>query len=78
MRPGGHVLVGFQSGDGARDVSAAYRPFGHDIQLERHLYTADQVVTRLRRVGLREVSRLVRGARGIEKDEQAVLLAIAS
>ncbi|HEV7194856.1 MAG TPA: class I SAM-dependent methyltransferase [Pedococcus sp.] len=78
VRPGCHVLVGFQSGDGARDVSAAYRRFGHDIQLERHLYTADQVATRLRTAGLRELSRLVRRARGIEKDDQAVLLATAS
>lgn len=78
VRPGGHVLVGFQSGEGVRDVSAAYRRFGHEIQLQRHLYTADQVAAQLRTVGLREVSRLVRRARGTERDDQAVLLATAS
>ena len=33
LRPGGHVLVGFQSGEGTRDVSVAYRRFGHEIEL---------------------------------------------
>jgi ubiquinone/menaquinone biosynthesis C-methylase UbiE len=75
VRPGGHVLVGFQSGEGARDVSAAYRRFGHEIRLHRHLFTADQVSGQLRTAGLREVSRLVRCARGPEKDDHAVLLA---
>ena len=54
LRPGGHVLVGFQSGEGVRDVSAAYSRFGHEVRLERHLFTADQVAARLTAVGLRE------------------------
>jgi hypothetical protein len=49
LRPTGHVLVGFQSDEGRRDVSGAYRRFGHEIQLERHLYTADQVASERRR-----------------------------
>jgi SAM-dependent methyltransferase len=77
LRPAGTVLVGFQSGDGVRDVSAAYRRFGHDIELERHLHTADQVASRLEAVGLRETCRLVRRARGQERDDQAFLLAEA-
>ena len=77
LRPSGHVLVGFQSGDGTRDVSGAYRNFGHEIQLERHLYTADQVASQIEAAGLREVCRLVRRAQGKEKDDQAVLLAMA-
>jgi SAM-dependent methyltransferase len=77
LRPAGHVLVGFQSGEGARDVSAAYRRFGHEVELERHLYTADQVGSWLEGAGLREVCRLVRRAQGEEKDDQAVLLAQA-
>jgi ubiquinone/menaquinone biosynthesis C-methylase UbiE len=77
LRPGGHVLVGFQSGEGTRDVPASYRRFGHEIQLERHLYTADQVASRFEAVGLREVCRLVRRAQGKERDDQAVLLAKA-
>lgn len=77
LRPGGQVLVGFQYGEGSRDVSAAYRRFGHHVQLERHLYTADDVAARLAAVGLREVCRLVRRAQGNERDDQAVLLAEA-
>lgn len=77
LRPGGHLLVGFQSGEGIRDVSAAYRRFGHEVELERHCYTADQVVSQLEAVGLREVSRLVRRAQGTERDDQAILLAQA-
>ncbi len=77
LRPGGHLLVGFQSGAGTRDVSAAYRRFGHEVVLERHLHTADQVAKEMTAVGLREVSRLVRRAQGNERDDQAVLLARA-
>ena len=74
LRPGGHVLVGFQSGEGTRDVSGAYRRFGHEVQLERHLYTPDHVACQIEAAGLREVCRLVRRAQGNEKDDQAVLL----
>lgn len=74
LRPGGHVLVGFQSGAGTRDVSWAQR---HEIPLERHLYTAEHVASQLEAAGLREVCRLVRRAQGKEKDDQAVLLAKA-
>lgn len=77
LRPAGHLVVGFQSGDGKRDVSAAYRRFGHDVELERHLYEPDEVAMRLEAVGLREVCRLLRRAQGHEKDDQAVLLAKA-
>jgi ubiquinone/menaquinone biosynthesis C-methylase UbiE len=77
LGPGGHLLVGFQAGDGKRDVSGAYRRFGHEIHLERHLYPADHIASRLTEVGLEEVCRLVRRAQGTEKDGQAFLLAQA-
>ncbi|MFC6008153.1 class I SAM-dependent DNA methyltransferase [Angustibacter luteus] len=77
LRPGGHLLVGFQTGEGTRDVSAAYRRFGHEIELERHCYPADQVAGHLEAAGLRESARLVRTAQGNERDGQAVLLAQA-
>jgi ubiquinone/menaquinone biosynthesis C-methylase UbiE len=77
LRPAGHLLVSFQSGEGTRDVSGAYRQFGHQIRLERHLYTPDSVASRIEAAGLREVCRLVRRAQGREKDDQAVLLAKA-
>ena len=77
LRPAGHLLVGFQSGEGTRDVSEAYRRSGHDVRLERHLATADQVASRLGSAGLQEVCRLVRSAQGTERDDQAFLLATA-
>ncbi|WP_369054328.1 class I SAM-dependent DNA methyltransferase [Kineococcus terrestris] len=77
LRPGGHVVVAFQSGEGVRDVSAAYRRLGHDVRLERYLVTADEVAAGLRDVGLREECRLVRRPRGAEQDDQAVVLAQA-
>ncbi|MEH1167073.1 methyltransferase domain-containing protein [Micromonospora sp. CPCC 205539] len=76
LRPTGHLLVGFQAGEGTRDVSGAYRQFGHEVVLERHLYTPDQIASHLEAAGLREVGRLVRRA-GREKDDQAFLLARA-
>ena len=77
LRPDGHVLVGFQSGEGARDLSAAYRRLGHEIQLERYLYSADQVAAQIEAVGMRELCRLVRRAQGNERDDQAFLIAKA-
>jgi hypothetical protein len=71
------VVVGFQAGEGPRDVSVAYRRFGHEIELERHCYTADEVALRLESAGLQEVCRMVRRARGTERDDQAVLIARA-
>jgi SAM-dependent methyltransferase len=75
LRPGGYVLVGFQSGEGIRDVSGAYRRFGHEIELERYLYLPGHVASTMEAAGLREVCRLVRRADCNEKDDQAVLLA---
>ena len=75
LRPGGHVLAGFQSGAGVRDVFAAYRRSGHKVELQRYLVTADQVASRLASVGVREVCRLVRRAQDNERDDQAFVLA---
>jgi SAM-dependent methyltransferase len=77
LRPGGHLLIGLQSGEGARDVSAAYAKFGHDVELERHLYTPDEVAILIEGAGLTEVARMVRRAREGERDDQAALLAQA-
>ena len=56
------------------DVSAAYRRFGHEVQLERHLYTPEQVASHVHGACLREVCRLLRRAQGTERDDQSVLL----
>ncbi len=78
LRPGGHVLIGSQSGDGVRDVAPAYRRLGHEIELVRYLTTADQIAARIEAVGLRESARLVRRAGDSERDDQTVVLAGAS
>jgi SAM-dependent methyltransferase len=75
LRPGGWLLAGFQAGEGTRDVAVAYRRFGHEVKLDRYLYTADQVASQVEAAGLREVARLVRRAQGTERDDQAALLA---
>jgi SAM-dependent methyltransferase len=77
LRARGYLLIAFQSGYGTRDVGAAYRGFGHDVQLRRYLTTADDVATHLGVVGLSETCRLVRAAQGSEWDAQTVMLARA-
>ena len=71
LRPGGHVLVGFQCGVGMRDV-----PWAHDrgLELDRHLHAVDDVADSLEAAGLRELCRLVRRPRPEERDDQAFLL----
>ena len=78
LRPGGHLLVGFQSGSGTRDLAASYRRLGHEVRLDRYLFTADEVAARCEAAGLHELCRMVRRPRGRERDDQAVLLAQAS
>ncbi|MEW1952208.1 class I SAM-dependent methyltransferase [Terrabacter sp. NPDC080008] len=75
-RPGGHLLVASQAGHGIRDVAPSYRRFGHDITLERHLYTAEHLAEALAAAGAGEVARLVRRPTGNERDDQAVVLAV--
>ncbi len=77
LRPGGHILIGTQSGDGVRDVAPAYRRFGHEVELLRYLTTADQIAARLEGVGLRETARMVRRSGGSERDGETVVLANA-
>lgn len=78
LRPGGHLLVAFQAGVGTHDLAPTYRRFGHDIRLTRHLFDVDGVAKHLRSAGLLETCRLVRAARGSEKDPQAMLIARAA
>ncbi len=74
LRPGGHVLVGFQSGEGVREV-VGYRRFGHDVSLHRQLFPADEVVAHLAAPGLTEVCRMQRAPVGREAEGQAMVLA---
>lgn len=74
VRPGGHLLLGFQSGTGTRDLAATYRRLGHDVELVRYLRTAEEMAALLDELGTQEVARLVRAAVGTEVDDQATLL----
>ena len=75
LRPGGHVLIGFQSGTGVRNVAPAFEQFGHHIELVRHLYTADQVAAWMSVSGLEESCREVRSVDDGGPDGHAFLLA---
>lgn len=75
LRPGGLVLVAFQTGSGVQDVSEAYRRHGHDIELVRYRRSVEEVVDALGATGLGEVARLERRAAAHERDGQAVVVA---
>ncbi len=75
LRPGGHLVVAFQAGVGTHDLAPTYRRYGHDVQLERHLFDVDEVAAQLQAADLHETCRLVRAARGTESDPQVILIA---
>lgn len=75
LRDGGHLLVGFQAGSGVHDTAPTYRQHGHEVDLVRHRFSAEEVSSWLSRAGLEEVARLVRRPAGHEGDDQAVVLA---
>jgi len=75
LRPGGHLLVAFQAGEGVHDTSATYRRHGHEVDLLRHRFAADEAAAWMAASGLRETCRLVRRPEGNERDDQAVLIA---
>jgi len=72
LAPGGHLLVGFQVGDGLRHLSNAY---GHDVSCDAYLLSPDRMADLMGAAGLVVSARLVREARGREKTPQAALLA---
>lgn len=77
LRPGGYLLVGFQAGEGVHDTSATYRRYGHDVELVRYRFTADEVAAWIAASGLSETCRLLRRPQGTERDDQAILIARA-
>ncbi|MEH0110921.1 class I SAM-dependent methyltransferase [Tersicoccus sp. MR15.9] len=75
VKPGGHVLLAFQSGSGVTEVSGAYRQRGLDVALYRHDRTADDAVAALLAAGMEEVARLERAPAAHERTAQAVVIA---
>ncbi|WP_298890542.1 bifunctional 2-polyprenyl-6-hydroxyphenol methylase/3-demethylubiquinol 3-O-methyltransferase UbiG [uncultured Serinicoccus sp.] len=75
LRPGGHVLLAFQVGDGVRDVGRGFTAYGHRVTLNRYHRSVPDVASRLERQGMPVVARLERGPVGSELDPQAVVVA---
>ncbi|GGC82248.1 methyltransferase [Tersicoccus solisilvae] len=75
VRPGGFVLLAFQSGAGVVELSGAYREHGLDVILYRHDRTADDVAAALLAAGMDEVARLERAPAAHERTPQAVIIA---
>lgn len=76
VRPGGHLLVGFQAGSGAVDLAESYGRHGHDVVLSRYLRDPDRMSSLLGAAGADEVTRLIRPPeQPWEGEDQAVILA---
>ncbi|WP_236571884.1 class I SAM-dependent methyltransferase [Janibacter melonis] len=75
VRPGGLVLVGFQTGSGVRDLGERMRERGLAVDhLPRWHREPDAVLSLLARAGLVEVAVMRRGPVGAEQDGQAAVL----
>ncbi|MBS3178120.1 MULTISPECIES: class I SAM-dependent DNA methyltransferase [unclassified Pseudoclavibacter] len=72
LRPGGLVLLGYQSGEGHRDLD---QPYGHEVELRAFLYRTGDVVAALSTGGFDLVARLDRAARRSERCAQGFVLA---
>jgi hypothetical protein len=72
LRPGGHLLLGFQVGDTVRHLDHAY---GHDISADAYRLSPDRVADGLTAAGLTVTTRVVRQPMGLEPTPQGYLLA---
>lgn len=75
LRPGGLLLLGFQTGNGMRRVGKGYQGLGYDVVMNRYHRSPDEMVERLEHAQLELVARMERAAVGSEADGQAVLIA---
>jgi SAM-dependent methyltransferase len=74
LRPGGHVLLAFQSGDADDRVRLSER-FGQEITLDYHWRTPDTVADALAKAGLQLQARVLREPQEEETRPRAFLLA---
>lgn len=75
VRPGGFLLLGFQAGDGSKDLAGSYGRHGHDVVLARFRRTPEAMTALMAEAGAAEVARLVRRpVQAWEDDDQAVIL----
>lgn len=75
LRPGGLLLLAFQTGTGVRDIAQAFREHGHEVELLRAHRSLEEVGARLTEQGMTSVARFDRLPLGTERDRQAVLIA---
>ena len=75
--PGGHVLLGFQSGvpDGDEEHVHLAERFGHEISLDYYWRTPDAVAAHLAKADLQLQARVLREPVGEEKRPRAFVLA---
>ncbi|MGW1612726.1 class I SAM-dependent methyltransferase [Streptomyces sp. NPDC002285] len=75
--PGGHVLLGFQSGspDGGEEHLHLAERFGHEISLDYYWRTPDTVAAHLAEAGLPVQARVLREPAGEETRARAFVLA---
>ena len=75
LRPGGVVLVAFQTGDGVREIGAGFRQRGHDVELDRWHRGVAQMCDVLDAAGFDILAAFERAAINHESDGQAVVIA---
>lgn len=74
LRPGGLMLLAFQTGSGVRDIAEGFRKRGHAVELLRAHRTPAEVGALLAAQGMTSVARFDRLPLGSERDGQAVLI----
>lgn len=72
LMPGGHLLLAFQSGVGARVLFDGFP--GEDVALVRYLRTTDEVSEQVTARGTTEVLRLERSGEGGDTDDHTMLI----
>lgn len=75
LRPGGYLLVAFQSGEGMREVGRGFRDRGYDVRLNRWHRRPEALARHLMEVSLEVVERFERQPVDGEGEAQAVLIA---
>lgn len=74
LRPGGHVVLGFQSGSEVIAVGERYRERGLDVTLQRWQRRAGDMAEVLAECGFTVVAQMERAAVGMEREGQAVVV----
>ncbi|PPK98323.1 methyltransferase family protein [Kineococcus xinjiangensis] len=73
LRPGAWLLTAFQAGDGRRvEITSAY---GHPVELTNYRHDPQHLIVVLAEAGFDVHAHLHRGAEGVERTPQSVLLA---